>query len=59
MPDPATGEASGLGNYKGVMLCNRPGFEIKETEKPFLSRVATNEKLGIKFKTNFYTNLKI
>lgn len=38
----------GLGNFKGVMLCNRPGVaEASVPQKPFLSRVAVKGQLGI------------
>ncbi len=37
-----------IGNYKGVMLCNRPGEEIKgEVEKPFISRVNPKDSWGL------------
>jgi len=38
---------SSIGNYKGVMLCNRP-TQLKEPEKakPFISRVDPKDQLG-------------
>jgi hypothetical protein len=40
-----------IGNYKGVMLCNRPpeaGAQLKKDGTgPFISRVTVREKLGL------------
>lgn len=37
-----------LGNYKGVMLCNRPGEDLKnQVEKPFISRVSAKDNWGL------------
>ena len=37
-----------LGNYKGVMLCNRPGEDLKNAvEKPFISRVNPKDNWGL------------
>lgn len=54
MPGGAEGMASGdIGNYKGVMLCNRPKEpgEINTRDRqgpaPFLSRVEKHEALGL------------
>lgn len=43
---------SGLGNYKGVMLCNRPPDDMSKTREdgtqpPFKSTVAAVEQLGL------------
>lgn len=38
-----------IGNYKGVMLCNRPNQELPVSNKtqPFISRVKQSEPLGL------------
>ncbi|OMJ72729.1 hypothetical protein SteCoe_28762 [Stentor coeruleus] len=40
-----------IGNYKGVMLCNRPNDPsdkpIRDGPAPFISRVTVKEQLGI------------
>lgn len=41
-------ENKGNGNYKGVMLCNRPNVDSNIVKyKPFVSRVDKKENLGI------------
>ena len=40
-----------IGNYKGVMLCNRPvdnsgGARAERAEQPFVSRVVPPEQIG-------------
>ena len=40
-----------IGNYKGVMLCNRPNDPAEKLQRegpaPFISRVTVKEQLGI------------
>ena len=49
--DPPAATAPSIGNYKGVMLCNRPndpGATVKQQGKgPFISRVTPLEQLGL------------
>lgn len=44
-------ERSGIGNYKGVMLCNRPGEAQPKANRdgpdPFVSRVTVHENIGL------------
>ena len=47
----SAGEKGSIGNYKGVMLCNRPpeagAKPTTETNKEFISRVTVKEPLGL------------
>ena len=49
--DDSTGDKGSIGNYKGVMLCNRPpeagAKPANEGNKNFISRVTVKEALGL------------
>ncbi|CAK9034216.1 unnamed protein product [Durusdinium trenchii] len=52
---------SGLGNFKGVMLCNRPSDDSKvvsEAKQPFRSAVAYTSDLGLTPVRNFEPTVK-
>ncbi|CAE7640694.1 unnamed protein product [Symbiodinium sp. CCMP2456] len=52
---------SGLGNFKGVMLCNRPSDEVKavaEDPMPFRSAVASNSEVGLRPLRNYEPTVK-
>jgi len=52
---------SGLGNFKGVMLCNRPTDEVKavaEVPMPFRSAVASNSEVGLRPLRNYEPTVK-
>ncbi|CAE7233074.1 unnamed protein product [Symbiodinium pilosum] len=52
---------SGLGNFKGVMLCNRPSDDVKsggEDPQPFRSMVAPNQEVGLTPLRNFEPTVK-
>lgn len=52
---------SGLGNFKGVMLCNRPNDDSKmasDMKEPFRSAVAQTSELGLTPMRNFEPTVK-
>lgn len=52
---------SGLGNFKGVMLCNRPNDDSKmasDMKEPFRSAVAQTSELGLTPVRNFEPTVK-
>eukprot|EP00438_Fugacium_kawagutii_P032855 Skav216114 [mRNA] locus=scaffold1946:131761:137288:+ [translate_table: standard] len=65
MPSEGSMEAppppSGLGNFKGVMLCNRPSDGTKlasDGKEPFRSAVAQTSELGLRPVRNFKPTIK-